>query len=111
MNHEHLQNDSATAIKTRLFLLHASCLSALLFPVTEPLLWLALISFVLRMFGVEGAYHRYFAHRSYQCHPALQVVYLLFGAAAFQNSAAVWASLCALSGTNESQNTRKIGHA
>lgn len=42
--------------------------------------------------SVTGGYHRLFAHRSYRCILPLRLFYLLFGAAACQNSALRWAS-------------------
>jgi stearoyl-CoA desaturase (delta-9 desaturase) len=42
--------------------------------------------------AVNAGYHHYYSHRSYECHRAVQVFYLLFGAAAIQNSALIWAS-------------------
>jgi stearoyl-CoA desaturase (delta-9 desaturase) len=56
----------------------------------EPLLLLLL--FMAVSFSVTGGYHRCFAHRSYRCHPAVQAVYLFFGAMALQNSALKWSS-------------------
>lgn len=43
-------------------------------------------------FAITAGYHRHYAHRSYDCHPLLAAFYLLFGAAALQNSALRWAS-------------------
>ncbi len=40
--------------------------------------------------SITAGYHRYFAHRSYDCHPAVKFLYLMFGAAAFQGSALQW---------------------
>jgi stearoyl-CoA desaturase (Delta-9 desaturase) len=42
--------------------------------------------------ALTAGYHRYYSHRSYECHPAVQLFFLLFGAAALQNSALIWAS-------------------
>jgi stearoyl-CoA desaturase (delta-9 desaturase) len=42
--------------------------------------------------AITGGYHRLFAHRSYQANNAVKLFYLLFGAAACQNSALKWAS-------------------
>jgi len=42
--------------------------------------------------SVTAGYHRLFAHRSYECHPAVQAFYLFFGAMALQNSILAWAS-------------------
>ncbi len=51
----------------------------------------AVFVFVVAMV-VSGGYHRYFAHKTFQCHPALKLFYLIVGAAAFQQSALVWAA-------------------
>ncbi len=55
----------------------------------EPLVC-GLFVFVVAMV-VSGGYHRYFAHKSFVCHPVLKAFYLIIGAAAFQQSALVWA--------------------
>jgi stearoyl-CoA desaturase (delta-9 desaturase) len=52
----------------------------------------ALAWLVLTSLSVTAGYHRLFAHRSYQASRVLQAVYLLFGAAAVQNSAVKWAA-------------------
>ena len=43
-------------------------------------------------FIISSGYHRYFAHKTYQCHPALKIFYLVLGCAAMQQSAFVWAA-------------------
>jgi stearoyl-CoA desaturase (delta-9 desaturase) len=40
--------------------------------------------------SITGGYHRLFAHGSYRCSRAVAIFYLLFGAAAVQNSALTW---------------------
>lgn len=42
--------------------------------------------------SITGGYHRLFAHGAYRAHALLRVFYLLFGAAALQNSALAWAA-------------------
>src|SRR5436190_9584971 len=42
--------------------------------------------------SITGGYHRHFAHAAYQAHPALRMLYLIFGACAMQNSALNWAA-------------------
>lgn len=42
--------------------------------------------------GVTGGYHRYYAHRTYEASKPLQLFYLIFGAAAVENSVLNWAS-------------------
>ena len=56
----------------------------------------AWIWFVL-LVGANGmaitcGYHRLFAHATYEAHPVLKIVYLLFGAMALQNSALIWSA-------------------
>ncbi|OGR87865.1 MAG: hypothetical protein A3J74_06320 [Elusimicrobia bacterium RIFCSPHIGHO2_02_FULL_57_9] len=48
--------------------------------------------YLLTGMGVTGGYHRYYAHRSYECGKPLQLFYLIFGAAAVENSVLNWAS-------------------
>src|SRR5262245_27220823 len=42
--------------------------------------------------SITGGYHRLWAHRSYDAHPALRVFFMIFGSMALQNSALVWCS-------------------
>lgn len=42
--------------------------------------------------AITAGYHRYYSHKTYDCHPIVQVFYLLFGAAALQSPVTVWAS-------------------
>jgi stearoyl-CoA desaturase (Delta-9 desaturase) len=42
--------------------------------------------------AITGGYHRLWAHRTYEAHPILKVVYLIFGTMALQNSAFAWCS-------------------
>lgn len=46
--------------------------------------------YLLTGFGITAGYHRHISHRAYDCHPAVRCVFLLFGAAAAQNSALRW---------------------
>ncbi|MDO8462037.1 MAG: fatty acid desaturase [Deltaproteobacteria bacterium] len=55
-------------------------------------LWLFFVMLTLSGFAITAGYHRYFSHRTYECHPILQFLYLIFGAAALQNSVLHWAS-------------------
>ena len=41
--------------------------------------------------GITGGYHRLYAHKSYDAKKPLEIFYLLFGAAALQNSVLRWA--------------------
>ncbi len=56
----------------------------------EPALCLA---FYLAIgFSVTAGYHRYFSHKSFECHPVIQALFLFFGAMALENSLLEWAS-------------------
>ncbi len=46
----------------------------------------------LNEMSITAGYHRLWAHRAYDAHPALRFVFLLFGTMALQNSAWVWCS-------------------
>jgi stearoyl-CoA desaturase (Delta-9 desaturase) len=55
----------------------------------------AILAFVMALItgiAVTAGYHRLFSHRSYEANPMFKLVMLLFGAAAFENSARRWAS-------------------
>src|SRR4051794_40276845 len=42
--------------------------------------------------SITAGYHRLFAHRTYVARPWVKFLYLVFGAAAFQNSALKWST-------------------
>jgi len=55
-------------------------------------LGLGVLWFALCGVGITGGYHRLFAHPTYKAHPLLRLFYLVFGAAAVQNSALKWSA-------------------
>ena len=60
---------------------------------THPLtLALGALWFALCGVSITGGYHRLFAHPTYRANRALRLFYLLFGAAAVQNSALKWSA-------------------
>jgi len=72
---------------------HAGVIVAiLLVPLTKPLAWLALASFLVRMFGIEGIAHRYFSHRSYKASRPVQFVLALVALQAGQRGPLWWGS-------------------
>jgi len=42
--------------------------------------------------SITGGYHRLWAHKSYDAHWTLRLIYLVFGTMALQNSVFIWAS-------------------
>ena len=63
---------------------------------SQGFVWTDLVPFVAMYFltglAITAGYHRYYAHRTYDCHPLVQALVLIFGAAALQNSALAWVS-------------------
>lgn len=53
---------------------------------------LGVLWYVLCGFAITGGYHRHFAHPTYGANVLVRVFYLLFGAAAVQNSAIRWSA-------------------
>ena len=60
--------------------------------VSWPAIALCAVSFAVRMFGISGAYHRYFAHRSFKTSRAFQFVLAVLGTTAMQKGPLWWAS-------------------
>ena len=55
--------------------------------------WIWAVAFLyLNGMSITGGFHRLWAHRSYEAHPALKWFYAFWGAGALQNSILVWAS-------------------
>ncbi len=48
--------------------------------------------FFLSGISITGGYHRYFSHKSFKAHPAVETVLLFFGSMAGQGSALRWAN-------------------
>jgi stearoyl-CoA desaturase (delta-9 desaturase) len=58
-------------------------------------LWMPLLTIGLYLcvgMSICAGYHRFFSHKSYECSPAVQVFYAIFGALAAQNSILWWSS-------------------
>jgi len=76
--------------------MHLAALTVLVSSVIDSPGWsnvvLALIWYGCSGVSITGGYHRLFAHRSYRCAQAVRAFFLLFGAAAVQNSALTWVS-------------------
>jgi stearoyl-CoA desaturase (delta-9 desaturase) len=72
--------------------IHASCALALVTGVGALDVVLCLGFFWLRMFGITGGYHRYFAHRTYRTGRVFQFVLAAVGCAAVQKGPLWWAA-------------------
>jgi stearoyl-CoA desaturase (delta-9 desaturase) len=58
--------------------------------------WTDMISFVFMYFAtglaITAGYHRYYSHRTFECHKIVQFLFLFFGTASVENSVINWAS-------------------
>lgn len=72
--------------------IHASCLLAFVTGVSTWSLALCVGLFFLRMFGITGGYHRYFAHRGYRTGRVFQFVLAVLGCLAVQKGPLWWAA-------------------
>jgi stearoyl-CoA desaturase (delta-9 desaturase) len=74
------------------WLVHASCLLAFWVGWSWVALAVCAFFYVVRMFAITGAYHRYFSHRSYKTSRPFQFVLAFLGATAAQKGPIWWAS-------------------
>jgi stearoyl-CoA desaturase (delta-9 desaturase) len=72
-------------------LIHLACLLTLFTGVNTTDLVLCFSMVFVRMFGITGGYHRYFAHRTYRTSRAFQFVLALIGCSSLQKGPLWWA--------------------
>ncbi|MGY8805123.1 MAG: hypothetical protein ACKVK6_12905, partial [bacterium] len=71
--------------------IHASCLLAIYTGVNAVDVALCLGLFWLRIFGITGGFHRYFAHRSFKTGRVVQFLLAFLGTSAIQKGPLWWA--------------------
>ncbi len=71
--------------------IHASCLFVFTVGVTTGDLLLLAATFFIRMFGITGGYHRYFAHKTYKTGRVFQGVMAAIACTATQKGPLWWA--------------------
>lgn len=80
--------------KYRLVERHLGTIAAFVFaPLNWKLFALFCASYVMRMWGAEVVYHRYFAHRSYSLGRATQFIFALIGTQSGQRGPLWWAAM------------------
>lgn len=80
-------------MKSAPFIVLHLCFVAVFFvPVDVTAVVLCAATYFLRMFGITGGYHRYFAHRSYKTGRIFQFVLAWLGCSAMQKGPLWWAS-------------------
>ncbi len=55
-------------------------------------IWFTVFYLLACSLSISAGYHRLFSHVTYKAHPAIQFLFLFFGAAAFEQSALRWGS-------------------
>jgi len=73
-------------------LMHLACLLVLVYGWSPVALWVALFSYLIRMFAITAFYHRYFSHKAFKTSRACQFLFALLGATATQRGAIWWAA-------------------
>lgn len=74
------------------WIVHLACLAVFWVGVSWAAGVVCALLYVVRMFAITGAYHRYFSHRSYQTSRWFQFVLAVLGATAAQKGPIWWAS-------------------
>jgi stearoyl-CoA desaturase (delta-9 desaturase) len=74
------------------FLIHLGCLAVIWVGFSWTAFAICFGLYVVRMFGITGAYHRYFSHRSYQTSRWFQFCLAFLGCSAAQKGPLWWAS-------------------
>jgi stearoyl-CoA desaturase (delta-9 desaturase) len=72
--------------------LHLACLAVLFSGIDATAVALCFWTYFLRMFGITGGYHRYFAHRSYKTSRVMQFILAWLGCSSLQKGPLWWAS-------------------
>lgn len=55
--------------------------------------WFAVVFYIIRMFGITGFYHRYFAHRSFTANRFFSFLFAFLGCSAMQRGPLWWAAI------------------
>jgi len=77
---------------TPFLILHGACLAVFWVGVSPVALWVAALSYLLRMFAITAFYHRYFSHKAFRTSRGLQFLFALIGAASTQRGPLWWAA-------------------
>jgi stearoyl-CoA desaturase (delta-9 desaturase) len=72
--------------------LHLSLVSVFFVPVTALGVILCAVTYYIRMFGITGGYHRYFAHKAYKTSRVFQFVLAWLGCSAMQKGPLWWSA-------------------
>ncbi len=76
---------------TPFIVLHLALISVFFVPVSVTAVVLCAATYLIRMFGITGGYHRYFAHRAYKTSRVFQFFLAWLGCSALQKGPLWWA--------------------
>jgi stearoyl-CoA desaturase (Delta-9 desaturase) len=74
------------------WLIHLGCIGVLWTGVSKTAVVLCISLYIVRMFAITGAYHRYFSHRTYKTSRFFQFILAFLGASSAQKGPIWWAS-------------------
>lgn len=72
--------------------MHLVCFAAIWTGVTTEALITAVVLYVVRVFGITGGFHRYFAHRTYKTGRVFQFIIAFIGMSSMQSGVLWWAA-------------------
>jgi stearoyl-CoA desaturase (delta-9 desaturase) len=73
-------------------LMHLACLLVFVVGWSPVAIWVAVLSYLIRMFAITAFYHRYFSHKAFKTSRFCQFLFALLGATATQRGPIWWAS-------------------
>lgn len=86
-------NPVHNALKTSVFfLIHAACIGVFFVSFSWTVVAVCIALYLIRMFAITGAYHRYFSHRTYKTSRWFQFLLGLLGTTAAQKGPIWWAA-------------------
>jgi stearoyl-CoA desaturase (delta-9 desaturase) len=74
-------------------LVHLACLGAIWTGVSATAAWVAVALYLIRMWAVTAAYHRYFSHRSFKTSRVFQFIMAFIAQSSAQRGALWWAAI------------------
>jgi stearoyl-CoA desaturase (delta-9 desaturase) len=77
---------------TPFVILHIGCLAVFLVGWSWAALGASIGLYLVRMFAITGAYHRYFSHRTFKTSRSAQFIFALLGASSAQRGPLWWAA-------------------
>ncbi len=78
---------------TPFLLFHLMCFGIIWVGWSPLAIWFTVIFYIIRMFGITGFYHRYFAHRSFTANRFFSFLFAFLGCSVMQRGPLWWAAI------------------